>query len=113
MTDKDTHRSQALTNRLACQAEADQFRVTAHAHREMVEERTWLADVLSVLRRARLVENYPEHKRGPCCLVCGRDEAGRYLHVVCTTTLEIAVIITVYVPKLPKWETPLMRGRER
>ena len=79
----------------------------------MVEERIWLADVLSVLRRATLVENYPDYKRGPCCLLCGRDDAGRYVHVVCTTALEIAVIITVYVPELPKWETPFTRGKKQ
>jgi len=77
----------------------------------MVEESIALNDVVCVLRGATVIENYPDHKRGPCCLVYGRNQAGRDLHVVCTTSLDFAVIITVYEPKEPKWETPLTRGR--
>ena len=37
----------------------------------------------------------------------------RYLHIVCTTSLGLATIITVYEPKLPKWVTPFKRGGTR
>ncbi len=107
----DAHSPEAITDRLQRQAEADRFRITAHAHQEMVEEDVSLDDVIGVLRQATLVENYPDHKRGPCCLVCGPFEAERHLHVVCTTSLDLAIIITVYEPKLPKWVTPFERGR--
>jgi hypothetical protein len=30
--------------------------------------------------------------------------------VVCTTGLEVIVVITVYEPKPPKWATPFQRG---
>ncbi|MFH1731491.1 MAG: DUF4258 domain-containing protein, partial [Planctomycetota bacterium] len=78
---------------------------------EMAEEGVSYADVHDVLSSAQVIENYPEHKRGPCCLICAKTRRARFLHVVCTTSLEAAIIITVYEPKLPKWATPFERGR--
>ena len=111
MTDANTRDSMAITDRLFRQAEGDQLRITAHAHQEMVEEDIVLDDIVCVLRRPTLIENYPDHKRGACCLVCGLTETGRYVHIVCTTSLDLAIIITVYEPKLPKWKTPFARGK--
>lgn len=106
--DIDNHN--AIVSRLRQQAAADLFRVSVHAHQEMVEENILLSEVEKVLLRATVVENYPEHKRGPCCLICRQTAAGRYVHVVCTTSLDLAIIITVYEPKPPKWVTPFKRG---
>ena len=105
------HDHGAITARLREQAGADRLRITVHAHQEMVEEDISLDEVREVLLAATVVENYPEHKRGPCCLVCRRTGRGRFVHVVCTTALELVIIITVYEPKLPKWMTPFERGR--
>ena len=110
MADADIHSSETITDRLRRQAKADRLRITVHAHQEMVEEDISLGDVIGVLCQATLVENYPDHKRGSCCLVCGQTRVERYLHVVCTTSLDIAIIITVYEPKLPKWATPFERA---
>jgi len=101
-----------IVDRLRRQAEAEYLRITTHAHQEMVEEDVSLADVIMVLRRATVLENYPEHKRGACCLVLGQTGTGRFLHVVCTTSLDVAILITVYEPKPPKWVTPSERGRK-
>jgi len=111
MTDLDARDTTAIAARLALQAQRDGLLITAHAHQEMVEEDIVLDDVLSVLRHATVVENYPDHKRGPCCLVYGQNRTGRDLHVVCTTSLDIAIIITVYEPMPPKWQDPFRRGR--
>ena len=99
-----------ITIRLREQAVADAMRVTVHAHQEMVEEDISFAEIREVLLDGRVVENYPEHKRGPCCLICRKTSCGKYVHVVCTTSFEVAIIITVYEPKQPKWVTPFQRG---
>jgi hypothetical protein len=103
----------AIAARLRQQAEADALRVTVHAHQEMVEEDVSLEEVREVLLDAAVVENYPEHKRGPCCLVCRQTSRARYVHVVCTTSLEVTIVITVYEPKPPKWATPFERGERK
>lgn len=101
----------AITERLSLQGREERIRVTAHAHQEMVEEAIPLDDVLYALRRAKVIENYADHRRGPCCLVHGQSVAGRDIHIVCTTSLDLAIIITVYEPKMPKWKDPFTRGK--
>ena len=81
-------------------------RVTAHAQAEMVDENITLDEVFEALGSCRVLENYPEHRRGACCLVSGRSAANRPLHVVCTTAQPVLILITVYEPKPPKWPTP-------
>jgi hypothetical protein len=88
------------------------IQLTIHAHQEMVAENITVAELLSALSRCTVLENYPGHKRGACCLVCGQADSGRYLHVVCTTDRPELIIITMYEPKLPKWETPFKRGMQ-
>ena len=85
--------------------------MTQHANQEMVAEEIALSEVFEAITSGDVLENYPEHRRGPCCLLHGRTSAGRNLHVVCTTANPMLVIITVYVPTPPKWSTPKKRGR--
>jgi hypothetical protein len=90
-------------------AASGEIRVTQHGHEAMVEDNVGLDDVLDAIANATVVEDYPFHKRGPCCLLSGKTRAGRNLHVVCTTSYPVLVIITVYEPLPSKWETPTQR----
>jgi len=102
--------SERIIGRLRRQAEKDGIRITIHGHQERVAENISYEALRESLLEPQVLENYPEHQRGACCLVCGRTRFGRYLHMVCTTTLEVIIVITVYEPKLPKWVTPFERG---
>jgi len=75
----------------------------------MVEEDFELDDVLAAIMTAEVLEDYPAHRRGPCCLLSGKAKDGRPLHVVCATGGSILVIITVYEPRPPKWIAPNRR----
>ncbi len=110
MANIDEQNHAAIKTRLKEQATADIMRITAHAHQEMVEEDISMDEIREVLIDAAVVENYSEHKRGPCCLLCRKTSRERFIHVVCTTSLEYAIIITVYEPKPPKWITLFQRG---
>ncbi len=91
------------------QAASGAFHLTQHAQQEMVEEEILLDDVLAAIGLADMLERYPEHRRGPCCLLNGMTKQGRPLHIVCTTAQPALIIITVYEPKPPKWVTPSQR----
>lgn len=86
-----------------------QFRVTQHAQQEMFAEAFTLDDVVAAIDTGQLLEDYPDHRRGSCCLLGGQTTAGRPVHVVCTTGHPVAIIITVYEPVPPKWVTPTQR----
>jgi hypothetical protein len=84
--------------RIRSQARQECVRVTVHAHQEMAEENVTMDEVLEAAASASIIEDYPDHRRGRCCLLHGVTRNGRHLHIVCTTSLETLVIITVYEP---------------
>jgi hypothetical protein len=111
MNASDLHDRDVIVGRLCDQAIRDAVRITLHAHQEMVDEDISYDEVKEALLGAHLVENYPDHKRGACCLTCGYTNRNRYIHVVCTTSQEVAVVITAYEPKPPKWTTAFERRK--
>ncbi len=96
--------------RIQAQAATRAIRITDHAREEMEAEAITLAEVIEAITVGQIIEDYPDHRRGACCLLSGLTTQGRPLHVVCTTTLPLLVIITVYVPSLPKWMSPIERS---
>lgn len=100
----------AILASLRMQAAEGAIRLILHAQQELVDDCFALDYIVQALSDAVLLEHYAEHRRGPCCLVFGSARDGRPMHVVCTTAREVAIIITVYEPKPPKWKSPLTRG---
>lgn len=99
--------------RIRAQAADEALRLTIHAHQQMVEDDYSLDDVLHALRGCRLLEDYPDDRRGPSHLVLGYTASGRPMHVVCAVTAPVLVIITVYEPKAPRWTSPTERRHPR
>ncbi len=96
-------------SRLRALAAAAQIKITQHAAQEMVAEAITLDDVLHAIENGNLLEDYPDHRRGACCLLHGTDTGSRDIHVVCTTANPTLIIITVYLPRPPKWISPTQR----
>jgi hypothetical protein len=90
-------------------AQNSALRFTLHAQQEMIDKQIAVADLKEALSAPEIIENYPVHQRGACCLALGQTRTGRFLRVVCTSCLEPVVIITVYEPKGPKWLTAHQR----
>ncbi len=109
MSDLDPKDSEVALENIRRLAATDAVRVTQHALQEMAEDDVVLGDVLAAIRSGEILENYADHRRGPCCLLLGYTHEGRPLHVVCTTIQPALVLITVYEPQPPKWVTPTQR----
>ncbi|MFH1146297.1 MAG: DUF4258 domain-containing protein [Pseudomonadota bacterium] len=101
----------AMLQEIRAHAAAENVRVTQHAQQEMVAENISLDDVLRAIDASLVLEDYSDHQRGSCCLLCGWVQ-NRPLHVVCTTAQPVLIIITVYEPKPPKWVTPTQRRQK-
>lgn len=69
-----------------------------------------ISDVEEAILSGRILENYPEDKRGESCLVVGFSDSGVPIHIVCGEKDDKVVIITVYIPRPPKFKTPYVRG---
>ncbi len=99
----------AIVARIKTQAVDENIRLTQHAEQEMIEDNICLDELLKAIKTSVVLENYPEHRRGSCCLVMGNGFNNRPVHIVCTTAQPVLIIITVYEPKPPKWVTPMQR----
>ena len=101
---------EAVLVRIQTQARMRIIRITDHAREEMEAESITLAELLEAISAGQIIENYPDHRRGSCCLLYGLTNQRRPLHVVCTTSLPLLVIITVYIPTPPRWINPTERS---
>lgn len=91
----------------------EQYEISYHAEKERYEEDITLADIETAIHSGEILEDYPDDPRGSSCLMLGYSQ-GRAIHLVCgyTTTGWIR-IITVYLPKMPKWSDDRTRNKER
>jgi hypothetical protein len=58
--------------------------------------------VESAIINGEIIEKYPDDKYSPSCLIYGKTEKGRDLHVQVSQPPKV-VVITVYEPEPDKW----------
>ena len=75
---------------------------TVHAQQQMAFRRILDVEVREVIlgTKSEIIEQYPEDKYSPSCLMLGVTQQGRILHVQANNQ---ALIVTVYEPDLNKW----------
>src|SRR6185295_4044884 len=83
--------------------------ISRHAEIERFIEDIDVENIEMSILNGILVEDYPEDKRGRSALIAGPADF-RWIHVVCGRKGDWVIIITVYLPKPPHWETPVQRG---
>lgn len=69
-----------------------------------------VAEVRAVIESGEIIEDYPEDVRGHSCLMLGRGDGDRPIHVVCSPKEEYLAVITAYLPDPDEW-TADFRGR--
>jgi hypothetical protein len=58
----------------------------------------------AIAGRSEVIEDYPENKYGPSCLILGYTKAGRPLHVQCSyPSRPLVKVITLYEPYPDLW----------
>ncbi|NIM12048.1 MAG: DUF4258 domain-containing protein [Candidatus Aminicenantes bacterium] len=86
----------------------DKVLYTGHAKDEMGEEEFGEIkenEVFEAVVDGKVIENYPDDKPYPSCLIYGKTLSARPLHVVCAYSEEdeMTVIVTVYQPHPDRW----------
>ncbi len=69
-------------------------------------------EVRSAVLRGEVIEDYPEDARGHSCLMLGKGDSGRAVHVVCAPKENYLAIISAYLPEPREW-TPDFRTRSQ
>lgn len=85
---------------------------THHADLERRAEDLTVACVEEALLKGQVLEQYPDSGRGESCLVVGVS-GEMAVHAVCGWRGDRIALITVYVPRPPKFVDPWTRGGTR
>jgi hypothetical protein len=81
-----------------------EFEFTQHAVDQGLLRRITVRELHETIEVGEVIENYPEDKYGPSCLILGFTRAGRPLHVQCSDPARPLVkIITLYQPNAERW----------
>ena len=76
----------------------------------MVERNISRQEIMEAGKNATIVENYPDDKYAPSCLLLGFTNVSRPLHIqVSCLALPEITIITIYEPSESKWINYLIR----
>lgn len=87
----------------------DQYVYTLHADIERKVDELTIAQIEEALLNGEILEQYPDTGRGESCLVVGF--AGDLpIHAVCGWRGEKIALITVYIPRPPRFIDPWTRG---
>ena len=84
---------------------------TLHADIERKEDDLAFYQIEEALLKGEILENYPDLGYGESCLVLGFSE-NIPIHIVCGWRGDKIAIITVYVPKPPKFRDPRTRSKK-
>lgn len=80
------------------------FELSKHAAVQSIARGIATLEMHQAIARAEVIEDYPNDKYGPSCLLLGWTQDARPLHVQCTyPSRSVLKIITVYEPDAEIW----------
>ena len=80
------------------------YEFSKHAVDQSILRNISLDEFLESIENATIIEDYPNDKYGPSCLILGFTDVGRPIHVQCTSgSRKILKIITLYEPDESLW----------
>jgi hypothetical protein len=81
---------------------AGSYRFSDHAVKRMIRRSIDRIEVEEAILIGEIIEEYPDDKYSPSCLIYGVSKAGRHLHVQLSLPPAV-IVITVYEPDASEW----------
>ncbi|MEW5815617.1 MAG: DUF4258 domain-containing protein [Spirochaetota bacterium] len=100
------------TNWIRERVEKGEYYFSKHGDQERQNDNLTITEVEEALLTGRLIEEYEDTGRGKSYLVVGFADSGKPIHIVCGNRGDWLVVITVYIPRPPKFKTPYERGEK-
>lgn len=93
-----------MIEQIRAKIQAGQFEFSKHAVDHSILRQISVQELREAFASGAVIEDYPEDKYGPSCLVLGLTRAGRPLHIQCSyPSRPLLKIITLYEPDTAEW----------
>jgi hypothetical protein len=93
-----------MIEEIRAKIQAGQFEFSKHAVDQSILRQISVQELRGAIANGEIIEDYPEDKYGPSCLILGFTQAGRPLHVQCSyPSRPLVKIITLYEPDPSQW----------
>jgi len=80
------------------------YEYSQHAVDQSILRHISIKELQEVIAIGEIIEDYPDDKYGPSCLIFGFTKSQRPLHIHCSyLTRPLVKIITVYEPESENW----------
>lgn len=94
----------ATTDEIRRKIAEDRFEFSRHAADQSILRRISVQEIREVLASGEIIEDYPDDKYGPSCLIMGFTSGRKALHIQCSHPSRTLVkIITLYEPDPGSW----------
>jgi hypothetical protein len=81
-----------------------EFEFSRHALKRVVERNISEQEIRQAGAQAEIIEDYPDDKYSPSCLLLGFTQTGRPLHIqVALADTDLVKIVTIYEPDTEEW----------
>lgn len=83
---------------------AEQFEYSRHAIDQSILRRINVQELREAMAGGEVIEDYPDDKYGPSCLIFGTTDDNRPLHIQCSyPSRPLLKIVTLYEPNPDLW----------
>ncbi len=94
----------ARVEEIRTKIESDEFEFSQHATDQSIFRHISVQELREAIASGEIIEDYPDDKYGPSCLIFGKTEAKRPLHVQCSyPSRPLLKIVTLYEPEPKLW----------
>ena len=93
-----------MIDEIRAKISAGLFEFSKHAVDQSILRHLTLQEIREAIAGGEIIEDYPDDKYGPSCLIFGYTRAGRPLHIQCSyPSRSIIKVITLYEPDPNLW----------
>ena len=93
-----------MIEEIRAKIEQNQFEFSEHAVDQSIARHISVRELREAIAVGEIIEDYPDDKYGPSCLILGFTNAGTPLHIGCSyPSRPLLKIITLYEPDPRLW----------
>ena len=93
-----------LIDELRSKISQNAFEFSKHAVDQTILREISVQEIRDAINSGEVIEDYPDDKYGPSCLIYGTTKNGRPIHIQCSYPSRLLVkVVTVYEPDPDRW----------